>query len=69
VGKLQIEALLAESRLLQGEAFSLRHFHDTLWLNGNVPLALQRWEMLGLDDEVRALDTGASTATTPPSPN
>jgi hypothetical protein len=58
VGKLQIEALLAESRLLQGEAFSLRHFHDTLWLNGNVPLALQRWEMLGLDDEVRALDTG-----------
>lgn len=56
VGKLQIEKLLAESRLMQGDAFSLRRFHDAVWLNGNVPLALQRWEMLGLDDEVRALD-------------
>ena len=62
VGKLQIEKLLAESRLLQGDAFSLRRFNDTLWLNGNVPLALQRWETLGLDDEVHRLDaTGAAS--------
>lgn len=60
VGKLQIEKLLAETRLRQGEAFSLRRFNDTLWLNGNVPLTLQRWELLGLDDEVRALDVAAS---------
>jgi uncharacterized protein (DUF885 family) len=62
VGKLQIEKLLAESRLFQGDAFSLRRFNDALWLNGNVPLALQRWETLGLEDEVRMLDaTGAAS--------
>ena len=67
VGKLQIEKLLAESRLALGDAFSLRRFHDTLWLNGNVPLALQRWEMLGLDDEVQALDAAENTAPSRPS--
>jgi hypothetical protein len=66
VGKLQIEKLLAESRLWGGEAFSLRRFNDALWLNGNVPLALQRWEMLGLDDEVRSLDAAASAASASP---
>jgi Bacterial protein of unknown function (DUF885) len=60
VGKLQIEKLLAEARLRQGEAFSLRRFNDTLWLNGNVPLMLQRWELLGFDDEVRGLDVLAA---------
>jgi hypothetical protein len=67
VGKLQIEKLLAESRLLQGDAFSLRRFNDALWLNGNVPFALQRWEMLGLEDEVRMLDAASAEATRPPS--
>ena len=62
VGKLQIEKLLAESRLLQGESFSLRRFDDGLWLNGNIPIALQRWELLGLDDEVSALDAAARGA-------
>jgi hypothetical protein len=60
IGKLQIEKLLAETRLRQGDAFSLRRFDDTVWLNGNVPLALQRWELLGVDDEVRALDVATS---------
>jgi hypothetical protein len=27
-----------------------------VWKNGNVPLALQRWEFLGLKDEIEALD-------------
>jgi hypothetical protein len=67
VGKLQIEKLLAESRLLQGDTFSLRRFDDALWLNGNVPLALQRWEMIGLDDEVRVLDATGAETTRPPS--
>jgi uncharacterized protein (DUF885 family) len=55
-GKLQIEKLLAETRLRQGQAFSLRRFDDALCLNGNVPLVLQRWESLGADDEMRLLD-------------
>jgi uncharacterized protein (DUF885 family) len=56
IGKLQIERMLAERRLQQGGKFSLREFHDYVWTNGNVPLALQRWELLGLDDDVKKLD-------------
>jgi uncharacterized protein (DUF885 family) len=54
-GKLQIVQLLEEARQAQGEKFNLRSFHDFIWLNGNVPIALQRWEYLGLDDEMRKL--------------
>ncbi len=56
IGKLQIERMLAERRLQQSGKFSLREFHDYVWSNGNVPLALQRWELLGLDDDVKKLD-------------
>ena len=56
IGKLQILRLLADARRIQGEKFSLRAFHDFLWKNGNVPIALQRWEMVGLKDQVDALD-------------
>lgn len=54
-GKLQILAFLTDARLRQGDGFSLRAFHDFVWKNGNVPIALQRWELLGLDDEIRLL--------------
>ena len=57
IGKLQIVKLLAEVRRQKGAAFDLRAFHDYVLLNGNVPLSLQRWEMLGLRDEVDALGT------------
>ncbi len=55
IGKLQIVALLAEARRTQGDKFSLRAFHDYVWKNGNVPLALQRWEYLGSEDEVKQI--------------
>jgi len=47
IGKLQIIKFLADARLQQGEKFNLRTFHDFVWKNGNVPIALQRWEYLG----------------------
>jgi uncharacterized protein (DUF885 family) len=56
IGKLQIERMLAERRLEQGDKFTLREFHDYVWSNGNVPLSLQRWELLGLDDDVKKVD-------------
>lgn len=56
IGKLQILRFLADARRVQGNKFSLRAFHDSLWKNGNVPIALQRWELLGLRDEIDALD-------------
>ena len=49
IGKLQITKLLAEARMQQGEKFNLRAFHDFVWKNGNIPIALQRWEYLDLN--------------------
>ncbi len=46
IGKLQILKFLAEARMQQGDKFNLRTFHDFVWKNGNVPIALQQWEYL-----------------------
>ena len=46
IGKLQILKFLADTRMQQGDKFNLRGFHDFLWKNGNVPIALQKWEFL-----------------------
>ncbi len=54
-GKLQIMKLLAEARLVQGDKFNLREFHDFVWKNGNVPIALLRYEYLGKAEEIEAL--------------
>jgi hypothetical protein len=56
IGKSQILHFLAGAKLAQGDKFSLQAFHDFLWVNGNVPIALQRWEYLGEDDDLRAID-------------
>lgn len=46
IGKMQTLEFLAEARIREGDTFDLRRFHDFLWLNGNVPIALQRDEYL-----------------------
>lgn len=56
IGKSQILHFLADTKLAQGDKFSLRAFHNFLWRNGNLPIALQRWEYLGEDDDIRAID-------------
>ena len=55
IGKTQILQLISDAILQQGEGFDLLAVHDYLWRNGNVPIALLRWELLGLDDEVEAV--------------
>ncbi len=52
IGKLQIIKFLADARMQRGDKFNLRAFHDFVWKNGNVPIALQRSEYLGVSDEV-----------------
>jgi len=52
IGKLQITRLLADARGAQGANFSMIRFNDFVWNNGNVPIALQRWELLGDAAEV-----------------
>jgi uncharacterized protein (DUF885 family) len=54
-GKLQILRFLAEAKRAQGDKFSLKSFHDFVWKNGNVPIALQKWEYLGKNDELSRL--------------
>ena len=54
-GKLQIIKLLAEARLAQGDKFNLRDFDDFVWKNGNVPIALLRYEYLDKSNEIEAL--------------
>jgi uncharacterized protein (DUF885 family) len=46
IGKLQITQLLSDARRTQGKDFSMLQFNDFVWNNGNVPIALQRWELL-----------------------
>ena len=55
IGKIQILKFLADSRTVMKNDFNLREFHDRLILHGNVPIALQRWEYLGLRDEISQL--------------
>jgi uncharacterized protein (DUF885 family) len=46
IGKLQITKLLSDARRIQGKDFSMLQFNNFVWNNGNVPIALQRWELL-----------------------
>ncbi|MGB5289530.1 MAG: DUF885 family protein [Ignavibacteriaceae bacterium] len=55
IGKLQILNLIADAKVLLGDKFDLKDYHDYMMQNGNVPIALQRWEYLGLKDEVEKL--------------
>jgi uncharacterized protein (DUF885 family) len=58
IGKIEIMNLLADARRSQGDGFSLLKFHDFVWSNGNVPLSLQRWELLGDTSEVPVVMDG-----------
>jgi uncharacterized protein (DUF885 family) len=52
IGKLQITQLLSDARRIQDKDFSMLKFNDFVWNNGNVPIALQRWELLQDGSEV-----------------
>ncbi|MFI7002739.1 DUF885 family protein [Nocardia sp. NPDC050175] len=56
IGKLQIQDLLSTAVRELGDEFDLKEFHDRLWREGNVPLSLQRWELLGLRDHLDEAD-------------
>jgi hypothetical protein len=57
-GKYLLERTLADyARLVEarGEDFELRSFFDQLNAIDSIPIALARWEMTGLDDEIRGM--------------
>ncbi len=55
IGKTDILRLMTDARLQQKSDFNLQRFQDAVWLNGNVPFSLQRWEMLGDNSDVPVL--------------
>jgi hypothetical protein len=54
-GKAQIEKLLADRAHQIGEKFTVKRFIDELNGAGMIPVSLIRWELTGLDDEVRSM--------------
>ncbi len=55
VGMLQVQKLLADRRRQLGTDFALGQFHDEFMAAGRLPVALIRWDMTGLTDEVAKL--------------
>jgi hypothetical protein len=58
IGKTQIIKLFSDAiakKRTDSEAFSMQEFHDYLWLNGNVPLSLLRFEYLNDSSELELI--------------
>ena len=55
VGKVQVEKLLADYSRMKGYNADLKTFLDEFFTKGPIPQSLIRWEMTGLDDEMKAL--------------
>jgi hypothetical protein len=55
--------MLSAARLRDGPRFDLKRFHDYVWLNGNVPFSLQRFELLGDRQWLDALTGGTGRPT------
>ena len=62
-GKYLLERTLADyAKLMEerGEPFHMKDFFDRLDAIGCIPISLVRWEMTGLDDDMRKLSSGGS---------
>ncbi len=57
MGKLQMENLFNDRVRQLGDTFDLSEFHDEFLAAGPIPISLIRWEMTGLDDQVRQFAT------------
>lgn len=55
VGKVQFMKLMRDYSQQKGDEFVVRDFMDEFFESGLIPMALIRWEMTGLDDEVSRL--------------
>jgi uncharacterized protein (DUF885 family) len=55
VGKVHIDKLLADRSRRPGEKFGLKRFMDEFFASGMIPVSLIRWEMTGLEDEIRRM--------------
>jgi hypothetical protein len=56
IGKTQIIKFYSDAIEKLRDGFNIQSFHDYLWLNGNVPISLQRLEYLGDASDLIAID-------------
>lgn len=54
-GKYLIERLIADRSRQLGDAFKLKNFFDEMYGVGMIPVSLIRWQMTGLEDEIRII--------------
>lgn len=55
VGKNMMQQLMVERAEQLGDGFSVRRYYDEFMKGGIVPIALTRWELTGLDDQMKQL--------------
>ena len=55
LGKIQIMKLFRDRAKQLGDEFKLNQFLDDFLATGFIPISLVRWEMTGLDDEIKEL--------------
>lgn len=55
IGSVQLQKLIGDRGHQLGKEFELKTFMDSFLDAGMIPLALTRWEMTGLDDEIEFL--------------
>lgn len=55
IGAIQLQQLLADRATQLGAGFNIRKFMDEFLASGIIPISFIRWEMTGLDDQVRGL--------------
>lgn len=56
IGKVQMDQLISDYIDLKGDAFEIGEFYQNFLHRGRLPIALLRWEMTGLDDEMKLLE-------------
>ena len=55
-GKIQIEELLSEYAIQEGDDFTIKRFFDAFYGAGVIPTVLTRWEMTGEKDPILEMD-------------
>ena len=50
-----MQKLMAERSSQLGDDFTLRQFFDDFMGGGIIPISLTRWEMTGLEDQIKKL--------------
>ena len=51
-GKIQIEELMSEYAIQEGDDFTVKRFFDAFYGAGVIPIVLTRWEMIGEKDPI-----------------